>query len=133
MAQSGAQEARILVETFFKGLNSQDTAIIKRTLHKNVELATVVKGTQPVKVESLEEFLIGVHRSEGMPLEERITEYQVLIDEGMAIVWAPYRFYVNDQLSHCGVNAFTLVLTEKGWKIHSIIDTRRRENCHPAE
>lgn len=132
-AQHGSIQAQETIEKFFKGLNSQDTALISTTLFEEVELATVVYGSKPVKVESVEHFLKGVYRSRGMDLEERITSYEILLDEGMAIVWAPYRFYVNGQLSHCGVNAFTLILTDKGWRILSIIDTRRKENCHPEE
>lgn len=132
-AQKDKNAAEQTVEHFFNGLNANDTALIKSTLYEDVELATVVKGSRPVKVESVDHFLESVHKSREMDLEERITSYEVMMDEGMAIVWAPYRFFVNGQLSHCGVNAFTLILTDQGWKIHRIIDTRRRENCHPEE
>ena len=133
LAQHGNLQAEETIKKFFKGLNSQDTGLIRTTLFEEVELATVVYGSKPVKVESVEHFLQGVYRSRGMDLGERITSYEVLLDEGMAVVWAPYRFFVNGQLSHCGVNAFTLVLTDQGWRILSIIDTRRKENCHPED
>ena len=132
-AQHGSDQAREVVERFFEGLNGKDTAVIRTTLFDDVELETVVKGSKPVKVESVDHFLQSVARTKEMDLEERITSYEVMMDEGMAIVWAPYRFYINEQLSHCGVNAFTLILTDEGWKIHTIIDTRRKENCHPVE
>jgi hypothetical protein len=38
-----------------------------------------------------------------------------------------YAFYLDDQFSHCGVNAFQLVRMEAGWQIIQITDTRRRE------
>lgn len=131
--QHGKAEAKLVVEEFFSGLNAKDTSVIRSTLYEDIELATVVDGSRPVKVESVDRFLESVYKSHGMDLEERISSYQVLMDEGMAVVWAPYKFFVNDQLSHCGVNAFTLILTDQGWKIHRIIDTRRKENCLTLE
>jgi hypothetical protein len=39
---------------------------------------------------------------------------------------APYMFYVNDQISHCGVCTFELEKTGNDWKIKQMIDTRSR-------
>jgi hypothetical protein len=36
---------------------------------------------------------------------------------------------VDGEFSHCGVDAFILVLTEDGWRILSIADTRTTEGC----
>ncbi|HOD10564.1 MAG TPA: nuclear transport factor 2 family protein, partial [Flavobacterium sp.] len=41
-------------------------------------------------------------------------------------VWTPYEFYVNEKLSHSGVNAFTLFKENEKWKIIHLIDTRRK-------
>ncbi len=132
-SQHGQEEAKMAVERFFQGLNSKDTSLIRSTLYADVELATVMKGSRPMKVKSVRHFLESIDKAKDLDLEERITSYEVMLDEGMAIVWAPYQFFVNGQLSHCGVNAFTLILTDQGWKIHRILDTRRKENCHPVE
>jgi len=35
----------------------------------------------------------------------------------MAIAWTPYTFYFNDQLSHCGVNVFSLIKGTKCGKL----------------
>jgi hypothetical protein len=47
----------------------------------------------------------------------------------MATAWVPYKFYRGRQFSHCGVNAFTLIKLTSEWKIGSITDTRREEQC----
>jgi hypothetical protein len=62
-------------------------------------------------------------------LDERILDYQIKVDGTMASAWTPYRFYVNGNFSHCGVNSFQLVKMAEGWKIVYIIDTRRKEPC----
>ena len=38
-------------------------------------------------------------------------------------------FYVGDDMSHCGEDAFQLARTNVGWKIIAIADTRRNEEC----
>lgn len=58
--------------------------------------------------------------------DERISNLQVRIDEGLATAWMDYAFYIGDDLSHCGVNAFQFVLTEGRWKILHVTDTRRK-------
>jgi hypothetical protein len=47
----------------------------------------------------------------------------------MASVWAPYKFYLGDKFSHCGVDVFQLMKTGDGWKIIYIVDTRRKGDC----
>ena len=48
----------------------------------------------------------------------------------MAHVWVPYKFYLNGMLSHCGANSIQLIKEEEGWKIISLLDTRRKNNCN---
>jgi SnoaL-like domain len=54
---------------------------------------------------------------------------EIKIDANMAMAWTPYKFYIGENFSHCGVNLFTLVKLEQDWKIVNIIDTRRRQGC----
>jgi hypothetical protein len=58
--------------------------------------------------------------------QEKILSYNVQIDRSMAHVWAPYEFYLNDKLSHTGVNTFTLFKEKDTWKIIYLIDTRKK-------
>jgi len=44
-------------------------------------------------------------------------------------VWAPYTFYLNERISHCGVNSIELLQDASGWKITQISDTRRTVEC----
>ena len=62
-----------------------------------------------------------------MKFEERLLSFEIRIDGSMAHVWTPYEFYINGTLSHVGVNAFTLILENKQWKIVHLIDTRRKK------
>ena len=50
-------------------------------------------------------------------------------DGDIAFVWAPYTFYLDGAVRHCGVNAIDLLRDGTGWKITQVADTRRTENC----
>ena len=81
-----------------------------------------------MKTEKASEFFKSIASvPNNVTLLEKITDYKVQIDGNMAHVWTPYEFYVNGQLSHIGVNSFTMVKEPNGeWKIVHIIDTRRK-------
>ncbi|MGH7636563.1 MAG: hypothetical protein ACREOK_02840, partial [Gemmatimonadaceae bacterium] len=61
--------------------------------------------------------------------DEQIYDVQVRVDGNIAQVWAPYTFYLDKQVRHCGVNAIDLLRDGGGWKVTQIADTRRRDNC----
>jgi hypothetical protein len=56
----------------------------------------------------------------GAKITERGFTPEVRINGGVAMVWYPYDLYVNDAWSHCGVDIFTLVRTQSGWRIASM-------------
>ena len=51
---------------------------------------------------------------------ERGFDPKVSISGPVAMVWLPYDLYVDGAWSHCGVDIFTLVRTEVGWRIASM-------------
>lgn len=56
----------------------------------------------------------------GVPKEEIVErgfEAEVRVSGPLAMVWLPYDLYVNGQWSHCGVDAFSLIRVESGWRI----------------
>jgi hypothetical protein len=53
----------------------------------------------------------------GAKITERGFTPDVRINGGVAVVWYPYDLYVNDAWSHCGVDVFTLIRTQTGWRI----------------
>lgn len=66
-------------------------------------------------------------KADSVRWDERIYDLEVKFDEGLATVYCPYSFFVGEKFSHCGVNFFTLTRTKNGWKILSIVDTRRKK------
>ena len=51
---------------------------------------------------------------------ERGFDPEISISGPVAMVWLPYDLYVDGAWSHCGVDTFTLVRIEDGWRIASM-------------
>lgn len=124
-------EPKQVVDNFFIGFHAKDSIALQKVCHPNMVLQTVknAKENSRLKTEVVSEFYKSIA---SIPTEvkvlEKIIDYKVQIDGNMAHVWTPYEFYVNDKLSHIGVNSFTMVLKPNGeWKIVHIIDTRRKK------
>jgi len=51
---------------------------------------------------------------------ERGFDPEVRISGPLAMVWLPYDFYRDGAWSHCGVDVFTLLRMDEGWRIATI-------------
>jgi hypothetical protein len=54
---------------------------------------------------------------------------EVMVHNRIAMVWGLYNLWINDKFSHCGVDAFTLLKTDTGWKISSLSYSMETEAC----
>jgi hypothetical protein len=128
----GEKEVEKVIASLFEGMKTKNLELLQAAFHPEASMQTVIAGEEGAKLgsNSVQDF---VNRIANTPtttqLDERILEYQIKIDGDMAAAWTPYRFYVNDNFSHCGVNSFQLIKTAQGWKITYIIDTRRKQGC----
>lgn len=56
---------------------------------------------------------------------------EAAVSGAVASVWLPYDFYLDGEWSHCGVDVFSLVRTDAGWRIASIAYTvEQPPACH---
>ena len=62
-------------------------------------------------------------------LIERFWDPTVLLHDRMAVVWTPYDLYVDGEFSHCGIDSFSLLRMEEGWKITGIVFSMEPDNC----
>ena len=127
------EEVKKAVEMFFNGFHNQDSVLIKSTTSPGIIMQTIGRdkeGGSVVKTSDFNTFLKSiVSIPDTTKFREKLLSYQIQVDGSMANAWTPYEFYINDQLSHCGVNSFQLHKKDGAWKIIYIIDTRRREDC----
>jgi hypothetical protein len=134
-AQTANDETEAVKKTIndlFLGMKKGDTALIRSAFSKNAIMQTIAKnkeGMVRVMTEPVDSFLASVARPHTEVYDERIEFNAIKTDGELALVWTPYKFYIGDKFSHCGVNSFQLVKIGGEWKIQYIIDTRRRQNC----
>lgn len=62
-------------------------------------------------------------------LIERFWDPTVLLHDRMAVVWTPYDLFIDGEFSHCGIDNFSLLKTEEGWKITGIVFSMEADNC----
>lgn len=132
IAQTAEDSVKTVINQLFEGMKSAnpdmlqevfaDSAIMQ-TISRNKEGKTVILTDDPSK------FIGFIKTLKPGTADERIHFETVKIDGALAVAWTPYKFYLNDKFSHCGVNSFQLVRLEGKWKIQYLIDTRRRTGC----
>lgn len=131
-SQTEEKEVEAVIRSLFEGMKLKNVTQIAASFSPEGLMQTVVEKPEgnTVGSNSVADF---VNRIANTPatttLDERIQAYHIRVDGPMASAWTPYRFYVNDTFSHCGVNSFQLVKMAEGWKIVYIVDTRRKEPC----
>ena len=67
----------------------------------------------------------------GTNIKERMKDegVEVQVHGNMGHVWAPYNLWINDAFSHCGVDVFTLIKTDSGWRIAALSYTIEKAGC----
>lgn len=130
-SQTEADSVKAAVNELFSAMKTSDPVLLVSCFADSAVLQTIVKNKETVLVknESVTEFASSIAKVPKGSLDERIVFDMVKIDGVLASVWAPYTFYYNGNFSHCGVNSFQLIKTDKGWKIQYLIDTRRKAGC----
>jgi ketosteroid isomerase-like protein len=120
------------VNTLFDAMRKGDSTLLRSVFSKDMVLQSVSnnkEGKAILSTEKADGFVKAIGTAHSAMYDERITFGDIKIDGDLASVWAPYKFYLGDKFSHCGVDVFQLMKTTDGWKIIYIVDTRRKDNC----
>ena len=124
------QDVQKTIEIFFEGFHQKDTVKIQSVCSTTIILQSISESAasgNKLSDETAKEFYKSIASiPSSIKFQEKILNYNIQIDGSMAHVWAPYEFYLNDKLSHSGVNTFTLFKEKDIWKIIYIIDTRKK-------
>jgi len=129
-----AEEAAVkkVVNNLFIAMRTSDTALLRTVFAPDTVLHSIGQKADVGNVLQTEKaagFINAVGTPHKEVYDERIVITSLKIDGPLASVWAPYKFYVGTQFSHCGVDVFQLMKTAAGWQIIYIVDTRRKDNC----
>ncbi len=126
-----AQQVREVITTLFDGMEKADGDRVESVLTDGATLQTVEDsdGEPGLKSTEIADFIEMVRSAEPGLLNERVLYISVNVDGDLATAWMDYHFYRGEEFSHCGVNTMNLIRKNDGWKIFSIIDTRRKQGC----
>jgi hypothetical protein len=133
-AQEAPDRDAVLAVTrrLFDGMRAGDSAMVRSTFHPKLFLASALtrQGTPMVEVDDGPEgFIKAVGTPHAEIWDERVAHPVVLQDGTLASVWMDYTFYLGGKKSHCGVDAFFMAKDGTEWRIVSLVDTRRKEEC----
>ena len=130
-------EVRNSIEVFFDGFHKQDSNLIKSVVSDNIRLQTMgvdKAGNTRMRTDPFDGFLKSIISiPDSIQFREDLLEFIIQVDGPMAHAWTPYTFWVNGEISHCGVNSFQLFNDGNTWRIIYLVDTRRREGCEINE
>jgi hypothetical protein len=130
------QEVLQVIDNLFIAMETSDSSLAQSMLTEDAQLFTVFTdqdGNLKRRQSPASALPAAFGKEKTATWREPIWNQLVRIDGGLAMVWTDYAFYVDDQLSHCGVDAFLLEKTSGQWKIYSITDTRRTDCNIPKE
>jgi hypothetical protein len=130
-AQSEDEKAVLAtVSRMFDGMRTADSGMVRSTFASGARFASIDSRATPAKFtyDAIDGWLAGIAGS-ARRWDEQVYDVKVQVDGNMASVWAPYTFYLDKAVRHCGINSIELLRDGAQWKITQVSDTRRREGC----
>lgn len=135
IAQESPDElaAKNTVEAFFVAFHKQDSLALRELAHPSVTMQSIAEDEEDslkITTDTYSDFIKAISSiPETTKFEEKLHSFDIKVNGPLANVITPYSFFVNGELSHCGVNSFQLFKKEGTWKIIYIVDTRSKEDC----
>ncbi len=119
-----------VVRTFFEAMTAKDSEKSSAVMTTDGVLYGYRENDAGLQIirPTHADYLEGLATREN-ELIERFWEPTVLLHERMAVVWTPYDLYVDGEFSHCGIDNFSLLKLEQGWKITGIVFSMEADNC----
>jgi len=121
-----------IIKILFDGMRASDSTYLIPIFEDEATLESIYydkEGKTEKRSSEISGFITAVGQPKDQVWDERIHEYDINVDDPLAIAWTPYSFYVDEKFSHCGVNVFKMVKTDGQWKISGITDTRKQTDC----
>ena len=131
-AQSDDKAVIAVVQHFFDGMRTRDTALLRSTSLPSTVLQTA--GANGVGVPTpIDSFIAHIGKGTGPGGNEVIKDPKVESDGEMASMWAYFTYTRagETQINHCGIDEFLLRKGADGWKVFYVADTHRTQNCAP--
>lgn len=130
--QTSTNAVKQTINTMLDAMRKGDSTLLRSVLAKDMQLQSIaadMMGKVSLATKSADGLATQIGTPHAAVYDERIVFGRIKIDGPLASVWAPYKFYLGDTFSHCGINFFQLARTDGGWKIIHIAYTVRTDNC----
>ncbi len=124
------KEILLKVQQFFDALEKQDTVLFKSILLTNGQVWAISEKENVAKY-SMRQFsdFMKTLINPARVIQERMLSSEVTIHNRIAMAWVPYTLDISGKFSHCGVDLFTFLKTDEGWKIATAAYTIEPEGC----
>ena len=132
IAQDEKDQIMDVINNVFEAMRKSDSTLLKQSFVESPNTFTAYinqQGESTLAVGDFKRFVSAVGQPKDQVWNEPIWNEKVEIDGNLASVWVDYAFYIDDQFSHCGVDAFHLIKKNDKWKIFHLVDTRRKSDC----
>jgi len=132
-AQSDDQAVIAVVNKFFEGMRTRDTALLRSTSVPSTVLQTAGGTAGVSEPMPIDQFIQRVGKGTGPGGTEVIKDPKVQSDGEMASLWAYFTYTRGGetQINHCGIDEFLLRKGPDGWKVFYVADTHRTQGCAP--
>lgn len=119
-----------MVQEFFDAMTHRDVERMKSMLTYDGILYGYRDSSNGLSIlrRAHREYIEGLAEGDSR-LVERFWDPQVLLHDRMAAVWTPYDLYVDGEFSHCGIDNFSFLKTDQGWKITGIVFSMESDDC----
>lgn len=128
VAQQSPEQKEVLaaLDKFFDGMTRRDTVLTRAIMLPGARFYVTAEGKTHINTDS--SYIASLGKGKEL-LVERIKDPTVLVRGNLATVWTWYEFLINDKRSHCGVDSFTFLKTETGWRMANAAYTIERTGC----
>lgn len=133
--EQGPREAVLaVVEQFLHAINTGDRELMARLSHEEgMNFVRAQQDDGSYRTHAIPQSLVtDPGREARPPILERIWDPVVLVNDQVAMVWAPYDLYQEQEFSHCGIDLFNLIKEDGDWKIANSSWTQQRFGCGPS-
>jgi len=122
------------VQSLFDSMEKADAQLANKILMPDAHFFSAEErdGKATVRPSTGQSFIAGLSNPNRGKSLERMWDPEVRVQGSIAQVWTRYDFHHNGTFSHCGIDQFSLVKTDEGWRIVSAMWTVERTGCAPS-
>ncbi len=123
------QEVINTIQSFFDAMAEKDTATLSSLMHPKGVYFVTQEG-KSARVNTHEAYVKNFPMGKEYDFKEEMWDPQVLINGDMAVLWAPYNFYLNGKFEHCGIDNFSLIKENGKWVIATTVFSISKTPCN---